>query len=54
MSEIVVLLETFRSFSWVVLGVVFAASMGLLLFDRTPRKDIGSEKTAGPPLRRAA
>lgn len=54
MSEIIVLLETFRSFSWVVLGIVFAASMGLLLFDRAPRKDIGSEEAARPPLRRAA
>lgn len=54
MNELFVLLENARSFAWVVLCAVAAVSVGLIFFDRAPRKDARFEETSRPPQRRAA
>lgn len=54
MNEIVVLLETFRSFAWIVLGIVFTVACGLLVWDRPRAWNDPDEKRFGFDQRQAA
>jgi len=54
MNELLIMLETTRSFGLAALGVILVVSAGMLLFDRAPRKDSSIEDAARPGHRRAA
>ena len=53
MNEFLIFLRTLREIEWVLLGVVFAVSVGFLLFDR-PNHAKATEEAEAAPERRAA
>ena len=53
MNEFLIYLRTLRELEWVLLGVVFAVSVGFLLFDR-PRKPAAIEEADAATERKAA
>lgn len=54
MNELIILLETMRSFGLAALSAILALSAGMLVFERAPRMDTRIEKAARPDYRRAA